>query len=142
MPVSSQAPKRPDFSGTWVAISPGDEGFEQTVKQTAKTLEVRRGPEGSQGYRVVYNLDGSDSRNQHNSHGYVIVTVSRVSWKGEQLTITSATTFPDGTKSESVDTWSLDAKGHIVIEGAEKMARADGTPDGTGKLHLVLRRKS
>ncbi len=141
-PISNQAQKRPDFSGTWVAISPGDEGFEQTVKQTAKTLEVRSGSEGREGHRVVYNLDGSESRNQHDLQGHLIVTVSRASWKGEQFTLMHSTTFPDGSKSESVDTWSLDAKGRLVIEGAERMTRADGTAGGTGKLHVVLRRKS
>ena len=142
-PFSNQAQKRPDFSGTWVAISPGDEGLEQTIIiQTAKTLEVRDGSEGGQGRRVVYSLDGSESRNQHDVRGVLIVTVSRASWKGEQFIITSSTTYPDGSKSESVGTWSLDAKGHLVIEGAERMTRADGTADGTGKLHVVLRRKS
>jgi len=141
-PFSHQAQKTPDFSGTWVAISPGDGGFEATVIQTAKTLEVRDGSEGGQTRRVVYNLDGSESRNQHDLQGHLIVTVSRASWKGEQFTITSSTTFPDGSKSESVDTWSLDAKGHLVIEGAERMTRADGTAGGTGKLHVVLRRKA
>jgi hypothetical protein len=138
-PFSIQAQKRPDFSGTWVAISPGDDGFEQTVNQTTKTLEVRGGPQGGQ--KVVFNLDGSESRNQHDLQGHVIVRVSRASWKGEQLTITSSTTFPDGSKSESVDTWSLDAKGLLVIEGTERMSGADGTPSGTGKLHVVFRRK-
>lgn len=140
-PFSIQAQKRPDFSGTWVAISPGDEGFEQTVNQTTKTLEVRSGSQGGQkGRRVVYNVDGSESRNQHDLQGELIVTVSRASWKGEQFTITSSTTFPDGSKSESVETWSLDAKGLLVIEGAEKMTGSDGTPTGTGKLHVVFRR--
>src|SRR5688572_4547821 len=102
-PFSNQAQKRPDFSGTWVAISPGDEGLEQTLTQTTKTLEVRRGSLGGQkGRRVVYNLDGSESRNQHDLQGHLIVTVSRANWKGEQLSLTSTTTFPDGSKSESV----------------------------------------
>ena len=141
-PFSNQAQKRPDFSGTWVAISPGDEGVEQTVSQTTKTLEVRPGSQGEQkGRRVVYNLDGSESRNQQDLQGHLIVTFSRASWKGEQLSITSSTTFPDGSKSESVETWSLDAKGLLVIEGAERMTGADGKPDGTGKLHVVFRRK-
>ena len=140
-PFSNQAQKRPDFSGTWVAISPGDEGFEQTVIQTAKTLEVSGKSESRQGPRLVYNLDGSESRNQSDSLGRVIVTVSRASWKGEQLAITSSTTFPDGSKSEGLEMWSLDPKGLLVIEGTERMTRADGTADGTGRLHLVLRRK-
>ncbi len=141
-PFANQGQKRPDFSGTWVAISPGDEGVGETIIiQTAKTLEIR-GSEGGQERRIVYSLDGSESRKQHDRQGQVIVTVSRASWKGEQFIITSSTTYPDGGKSESVDTWSLDAKGHLVIEGAERMTRPDGTADGTGKLHVVLRRKS
>ena len=141
--LSNQVQKVPDFSGTWVGISPGDTGVEQKVTQTPKTLEVSVGPTGGQPLSVsTYNLDGSESRNERKSLGHAIVTLSRASWKGEQLTIMSATTFPDGTKSESVDVWSLDSKGNLVIEGTEKMMRADGAPDGTGKLHVVFRRKS
>lgn len=137
-PFSNQAHKRPDFSGSWVGVSPGDTGFQQTVTLTEKNLEVRI---GSEGHRVVYNLDGSESRNQIDLGGEKIVTVSRASWKGEQLILTHSTTFPDGSKSEGVDSWSLDSQGQLVVEGTEKMTRANGTPNGTGKLHLVLRRK-
>ena len=140
--LSSQAPKRPDFSGTWVGISPGDEGLSQTVKQTPQTLEVSHPSEGGQTVRFVYNLDGSESRNKNQSYGEAYLTISRATWKGEQFSITSSTTFPDGRKSESVSAWSLDAKGNLVIEEAEKLTAADGTADGTGKLHVVLRRKS
>ena len=137
---SHQAPKRPDFTGTWVAISPGDVGFETTLKQTEKILEVS-GLELGQRRQVIYNLDGSESRHKRDLQGVTIVTVSRATWNGDQLTITKSTIFPDGSKSEGVDTWSLDAKGDLVIEGTEKMTRADGTAGGTGKVHVVFRRK-
>ena len=140
-PLSSQTQKRPDFSGTWVAISPGDEG-QATIKQSATMLEISLHLGGGPERRLVYYLDGSESRNQHEVDGRTIVTVSRASWKGEQLSLTSSTTLPDGGKTDTVDTWSFDGKGNLVIQGAEKMTAADGTPDGTGKLHLVLRRKS
>ena len=129
------AQNRPDFSGTWVALPP-DQG-EVVVKQTATTLEASHDSEGGHGHRFVYKLDGSESRNEIMSHGVAIVTTSRAAWKGAQLTITSSTTYPDGKKSDQVLTWSLDAKGQLVVEGTETMS--DG---GTGKLRVVSRKKT
>ena len=140
VPFSNQEVKRPDFSGIWVAISPGD-NLELTIKQTAKTLETQSSSKGLHGQRTVYNLDGSEARNSVDFRGHTIVTVSRVIWKGDQLIITSSTTFPDGSKGETVNTWSLDARGQLVMEGTEKGTQADGSEGVAGKLHVVLRRK-
>ena len=140
VPLSNQEVKRPDFSGTWVAVSPGD-NLELTIKQTTKTLETQGSSKGVQGQRTVYNLDGSESRNSVELLGHTIVTVSRVNWKSDQLIISSSTTLPDGSKGESVNTWSLDAKGQLVMEGTEKGTQADGRAGVSGKLHIVLRRK-
>ena len=135
--VAIHAQKRPDFSGTWVQISPAEgAGQEQVFTQTAVTLAMSHGSEGGH-HALMYKLDGSESRNELSSHGDKIVTLSRAIWKGEQLVITSATAYPDGRKLDQVLTLSLDEKGQLVIEGTESMSGR-----GTEKLRVVSRKKS
>jgi hypothetical protein len=135
--ASLHAQKRPDFSGTWVTVSPADgAGQEQVVTQTAATLSVSHGSEGGH-HAMTYKLDGSESRNELTSHGDKILTVSRATWKGEQLTITSSTTYPDGGKLDQVAIWSFDGKGQLVIDVTETMT---GRPAETFKV--VSRKKS
>ena len=131
------AQKRPDFSGTWVTIVPADSaGQEQVVTQTATTLAMSHASEGGH-HAMTYKLDGSESRNELTSHGDKIVTLSRVTWKGEQLIITSATTYPDGRTLDQVMTLSLDEKGQLVIDATETMT---GRPPQT--VRVVSRKKS
>ena len=130
------AQKRPDFSGTWIAISPTEAaGEEQVVKQDATTMTVSHGAEGDD-HVSVYRLDGSESRNVMKSHGAEIVTLARATWKGEQLTITSATTYPDGRKLQQEFVWSLDGKGQLVVEFSETMSGKE-----PHKMTLVARKK-
>ena len=116
-----------DFSGRWVTVSPERaKGSEQIVEQTASTLAVGHASEGS-GHRSVYNLDGTESRNVITSHGSEVVSVSKAEWQGEQLIITSKTTFPDGRQIDTRQVWSLDADGRLVIDVTDMAAGAART---------------
>ena len=135
--VAVHAQKRPDFSGTWVQILPADHaGQEQVITQTATTLSMSHGSEGGH-HGFTYKLDGSESRNELTSHGDRVVTISRATWKGEQLIVTSATTYGDGRKLDQVMVWSLDEKGQLVVDATATMT---GQPAETVKV--VSRKKS
>ena len=110
------AQSKPNFSGTWIVVTPAEgAGQEQEVRHTATTLSKGHASEGG-GHNATYKLDGTDSRNEITSHGEPIVTISKALWDGDKVVITSATTYPDGRKTETKETWSLDSTGRLVIE--------------------------
>ena len=114
--VAIAAQTKPNFSGTWVVVTPADgAGQEEEVRHTATTLSTGHASEGG-GHSATYKLDGSESRNSITSHGQEIVTLSKALWDGDKVVITNATTYPDGRKLESKETWSLDSTGRLVIE--------------------------
>jgi hypothetical protein len=130
------AQQKPNFSGTWVAVSPADAaGQEQEVRHTATTLSTGHASEGA-GHNETYKLDGTESRNELTSHGEKIVTLSRAMWDGDKVVITSATTYPDGGKLESKQTWSMNSSGQLVIESTETMT---GQP--VRSMTIVSRKK-
>ena len=130
------APQKPNFSGTWVAISPADAvGQEETIKQDTATITTDHGSEGD-GHSFTYNLDGSESRQVLTSHGEEIVTLARASWRGDQLIITGKTTYPDGRKLTSNAVWSLDADRQLVIESTSEFEGKASI-----KTKVVLRKK-
>lgn len=115
----ASAQEKPNFSGRWVVASPApDAGQEQTVTQTAATLTTGHASEGN-GHRMVYKLDGTENRNALVSHGAEIVSLSKAAWSGNQLTITTGTTYPDGRKRHTAQTWSLDGEGRLVVDFTE-----------------------
>jgi hypothetical protein len=131
--VVTSAQEKPNFSGRWVVTPPAsDAGLEQTVTQTAATLTTSHASEGH-GHRSVYKLDGTESRNSLVSHGQEIVTLSKASWSGNQLTITSDTTYPDGRKRQTKQVWSLDSEGRLVTDFTE--SGMTPTPTTTRRVH-------
>ena len=127
------AQEKPNFAGRWVVMSPAaDAGQEQTVTQTAATLTTGHASEGH-GHRSVYKLDGTESRNVLVSHGEEIVTLSKASWSGNQLTITGDTTYPDGRKWHTKQIWSLDGEGRLIIDFTE--TGMNPTPTSTRRVH-------
>jgi hypothetical protein len=115
------AQTKPNFTGTWIITAPAEAaGQEQEVRHTATTLSTGHASEGG-GHHSSYKLDGSESRNELTSHGAPLVTISKASWDGDKVVITSATTYPDGRKLESKETWSLNPSGQLVIEHAMTM---------------------
>ncbi len=104
----------PVFSGRWVMVSPSA-GYEQLVTQDATTVSI--GPvAGQAGETAVYRLDGNESQNVMKAGGENATSVSKVSWKGSQLIISSTTTWSNGIKMEQVLLWSLDDRGQLLIE--------------------------
>ena len=135
---ASPAPSKPNFSGTWIQVQPGlGAGGTQTVVHTDKTLTISHASEGD-GHRMVYNLDGSESRSSFFSHNMDIVTVSKADWKDDRLTITSATTYPLPTlrTNNQVAVWWMDASGQLIVDLTQEMT---GQPVQTTKI--VYRRK-
>ncbi len=128
------AQQKPNFSGRWVIVSPESEaGQVHVVKHEGTTLTESHEAEGPD-HIAVYNLDGKESRNVMASHGADIVTLSQATWNDAKLTLTSATTYPDGRKMRSIQVWSLDAEGRLVIEFNET---ADGRAPRSMKVISV-----
>ncbi|MSO48473.1 MAG: hypothetical protein EXQ49_01005 [Acidobacteria bacterium] len=126
-----EAQQKPDFTGTWVVVTPADSaGQEQFVRHTPTTLSTGHASEGD-GHNASYKLDGSESRNELGSHGQVIVTISKAVWEGATLVITSSTTYSNGGKMDSKQIWSMDSEGRLVVEHTQTEA---GQPTRSGTV--------
>ena len=116
--VGLTAQQKPDFSGRWVILAPAEgAGSEQIVVHDLKanTLTLSHDSEGH-GHKLVHKLDGTEHRNALASHGSEIVILSKAQWTGNQITINSVATYPDGKRMESKHTWAIDASGQLIIE--------------------------
>jgi hypothetical protein len=123
LPVLAGAQQKPDFSGRWVVVEPaGEAGGEQQITHDlqANTLTIAHDSEGH-GHKLVYKLDGTESRNALASHGSEIVILSKAMWTGNQIAIRSLATYPDGRRMDSKQVWSLDAGGQLIVEGTETL---------------------
>ena len=110
--VSAQ--QKPNFSGTWVGVSPAEvAGNQQTITQTPTSLTLRHGAEGDD-HVILYKLDGSVSQHAIASHGAQILSTARAAWEGDRLVIDEATTYPDGRKVRRKLTLALDKDGQLV----------------------------
>jgi hypothetical protein len=115
------AEQHPDFTGTWVVVSPKDMvGQQESIAHDA-TMLVRGHSSESGEHLFAYKLDGSESRNVITMGGQDIVTLSRASWSGDHLTIAGSTTYPDGRKLEQNETWTLGKDGRLSIEYSQTM---------------------
>ena len=129
-------PVKPNFAGTWVQQLPAQgAGSEQVIKQTDKTLTISHASEGD-GHQMVYNLDGTEAQSTMQSHGMAIVTVSKVTWNGNRMTITSTSTYEPGRVLDQTMVWSIDDKGQLVIDHTAAMT---GLPVET--TQIVYRKK-
>jgi hypothetical protein len=127
------AQKKPDFTGTWVTISPADAaGQEETFRQDANMLTNSHPSEGG-GHSFTYRFDGVETRSVI---GNDVVTLSKAGWEGERLVATSTTTYGDGRKLEQRKVFSLDDKGQLVINLTQTMT---GQPANT--VTVVYRKK-
>lgn len=132
-PWGAQEKIQPNFSGTWVAVSPEQAaGQEEIIKHEGMTLTRGHGSESGRGHWFSYKLDGRESNNILTPHpGEEIATVARASWQGERIVITEAVTYPNGRKREMTATLWLDDKGRLHIEAAELV---DGRPAPGGTV--------
>ena len=133
--VAPQKPvvqKRPNFSGTWVIVSPKEgAGQEQIVTQDAKTLTAEHGSSGG-GHKMAYQLDGVERRIALPSHGAEITLLAKASWVADRIVITTDASYPGGMRTHSTDTWSIDAQGRLVIDSKE--TGPGGTPGPIAKI--------
>ena len=112
--VALPAQSKPDFTGTWVVVSPADAaGQEETFAQDAGTLALGHASEGGH-HRRTYRLDGTETKSVLQSHGEDIVTTSRAAWEGATLVIHETTRYPDNRTLEARRTLSLDPDGQLL----------------------------
>lgn len=143
------AQAKPDFSGTWTldpASAPapaagggggggrgggrgGGAGFGQqfTAKQDASMLMITR-MQGDQTVMAMYKLDGSESKNTVNGRGGAQEQVSKATWNGSKLVITTTLDF-GGNTVEQKRTLSMEG-GNLVIEQSNP-GRGGGEPTTT-----------
>lgn len=122
---SVQAQDKPNFSGSWtLVVDPnaagggggGRGGFlgqAATLTQDAKTLTVTRTTQNGE-VKMVYNLDGSDSKNMVMGRGGQTEQVSKANWDGAKLVI-STNLMMGETAITRTQTMTLDASGQLVI---------------------------
>jgi hypothetical protein len=131
--AGTSAEQKPNFSGTWVVVSPAESaGEETTIKHDATTFTHGHASEGG-GHSFAYKLDGTETRITMPSHGEEIVILAKASWDGDRLVVVEQVTYPDGRKADGTTMWSLDAQGQLVSESVRK---EEGKPPRTSKVFL------
>lgn len=124
---SLAARQKPDFTGTWVAVSPTEAARQvQTVKQTETTLTRGHDSSGG-GHSFTYKFDGSESR--FDIHG--TVTLATATWDGDKLVIVERAKFHDGRVRNAKFVWSLNTQGELVVEFTEQF---NGQPAKTMRI--------
>ena len=119
------AQDKPNFSGSWTlvvdpnAAPPGGRGGmgglgqAATLSQDDKTLTITRTtPNGE--VKMVYSLDGSESKNMVQGRGGQMEQVSIAKWDGTKLVITTNLQM-GGNAVTRTQTYSLDASGQLVV---------------------------
>lgn len=131
------AQDKPNFSGTWtLVVDPnapaptgrgggGGLGQGATITQDDKTLTVTR-TTGQGEIKLVYNLDGSDSKNMMMGRGGQTEQISKASWDGTKLVITTTFTMGDNTVTRT-QSFMLDASGQLVVSTTSP-GRGGGAP--------------
>ena len=121
----AQAQDKPNFSGSWTVVADpnaaptggrgggGGLGQAATITQDAKTLTVTRTTQNGE-VKLVYNLDGSDSKNMVMGRGGQTEQVSKATWDGTKLVISTTFTMGENTATRT-QTMSLDASGQLVV---------------------------
>ena len=131
--ASLTAQQKPNFSGTWVAVSPSDAaGQVQTVRQTETTLTRGHDSRGG-GHSFTYTFDGTESRTVS---GHVAVTLATASWDGDKLVLVHRTTYQDGRVRHAKFVWSINAQGELVADFTEQFEGKEET-----RMRIVSRRR-
>jgi hypothetical protein len=135
--VAVAAQPKPNFSGTWVAVTPErSAGQEEVIRQDDTTFSKGHASNRG-GHNVAYKLDGTESRNVLSPHpGEEIIMLATARWQGDALVITERVTYPDGRKKEQTSTYSLDEQGLLRVS-MERVA--DGKPEPS--VTLVYKKK-
>lgn len=135
------AQKRPDFTGRWVAISPGYTGQELRIQQARGTLKVTHAFH-QRGESVTYNLDGTPRREPS---GPAEERWSTAAWKNGTLVLTE-TRLTRTTEQRTEQTLSFDSSRRLIF-GVTRTQRAVNpdpaapAPVPERKTVIVLRRR-
>ncbi len=128
--ASVSAQSKTNFAGKWTLVPDpnaaaggggrgrgmgGGLGQEFTATQDDKTLTVTTSNPQMGDMKMVYNLDGSETKNPITFNGQTIERASKVKWDGAKLVITTTINF-NGTPAETTQSWTLDASGALVVE--------------------------
>jgi hypothetical protein len=138
--------QQPNFAGTWTLVPDpnaagggggrggGGGGLGQggTITQDAKMLTITRTTQNGE-VKVVYNLDGSESKNMMQGRGGQVEQVSKAAWDGAKLVITTNFQMGDNavTRTES---YTLDASGQLVVSTTAP-GRGGGEPTTTVRTY-------
>ena len=140
----AQAQDKPDFSGSWTLVvdpnapAPGGRGGggglgqAATLTQDAKTLTITRTTQNGE-IKLVYNLDGSDSKNMMMGRGGQTEQVSKAAWDGNTLVITTTFSMGENTVTRT-QKLSLDASGQLVV-ATTSPGRGGGEPVTTTQTY-------
>ena len=124
----AQAQDKPNFAGSWTMIADpnaagggggggrgggGGLGMAATLTQDAKTLTVTRTTQNGE-VKLVYNLDGSESKNMVQGRGGQTEQVSKATWDGAKLVISTNLMMGENAITRT-QTMSLDASGQLVV---------------------------
>lgn len=88
-------------------------GQAATVAQDATTLTITRTTQNGE-VKMVYNLDGSDSKNMVMGRGGQSEQVSKAKWDGGKLVISTTLTMGENTVTRT-QTLALDGSGQLVV---------------------------
>ncbi len=111
---------KPNFSGKWTpeqaAAGGGGRGMAgpMTVTQTDKTLTIER-TMGENTMKTVYNLDGTETKNEVSRGGQTMTQTLSAKWDGNKLLLTTKSEGPNGPQ-ERTQTWSLSPEGKLQVE--------------------------
>jgi hypothetical protein len=88
-------------------------GQAATITQDDKTLTITRTTQNGE-VKLVYNLDGSDSKNMVMGRGGQSEQVSKAKWDGAKLVITTTLNMGE-TPVTRTQTLALDASGQLTV---------------------------
>ena len=140
----AQAQDKPNFSGSWtLVVDPnapppsgrgggGGLGQAATLTQDAKTLTITRTTQNGE-IKIVYNLDGSDSKNMMMGRGGQTEQISKANWDGNKLVVTTNFTMGENQVTRT-QTFSLDASGQLVVSTTSP-GRGGGEPTTTTQTY-------
>jgi hypothetical protein len=126
--ASTAIAQAPSFAGAWTLVPDPNAagggggggrgggmllGQAATVTQDANTLTITRTTQNGE-VKMVYNLDGSDSKNMVMGRGGQTEQVSKAKWDGAKLVITTTLTMGENTVTRT-QTLALDGSGQLVV---------------------------
>ena len=133
------AQRMPDFSGRWIAVSPGYTGHEIRIAQTRSTLKVTSVRDKR---TVTYNLDGTPRREPADPAEERWTTAS---WKNGTLVLTD-TRLTRISEIRMVEALSFDSTGRLILGVTRTQLDANRDPSvplpaPQSKTVLVLKKR-